>query len=296
MRVTQGMISNNSLNTISNSYSRLNDLYDEMSTGKKISKPSQDPVIAMEGVGNRVDLAQLDQYQRNVNTGMTWTTAADDALNDATTSIQRMRELLVQASNDTNTATDRTAIADELNQLIQHYQVIGNTKVGDQYIFNGTNTTKQPIDPTATPPQYPISTGYVPFMLQVGNGIQVEVSTNGGKIFDQNIFDTLNQMVTQLRDPSTTNTSITNMLTQIDNINTSVLRTRTDIGARADRVDMVSDRLRAQQTLATKVMSDNEDADTTKVIVDLKEQETIHTAALEVGARIMQPSLMDFLK
>jgi flagellar hook-associated protein 3 FlgL len=71
---------------------------------------------------------------------------------------------------------------------------------------------------------------------------------------------------------------------------------RAELGARADRVAMIDDRLGSQNTIATKILSDNEDADLEKVIMNLKIQESVHRAALATGARIMQPTLMDFLR
>jgi len=76
----------------------------------------------------------------------------------------------------------------------------------------------------------------------------------------------------------------------------NVVNERADLGARMNRVELIEDRLSTQEMIATENLSENEDAEMEKVITNLKTQESVHRAALGVGARIIQPSLMDFLR
>ena len=86
------------------------------------------------------------------------------------------------------------------------------------------------------------------------------------------------------------------LLTRLDNVMNTMSAERSELGARSNRLDMVESRLDQQEVTATQVLSDNEDVDMEKVIMDLTNQESVQRAALSVGARIIQPSLMDFLK
>ncbi len=78
----------------------------------------------------------------------------------------------------------------------------------------------------------------------------------------------------------------------IDNI----LTARSEIGAKANRIEMTMSRLDAAEQSYTKVLSDTEDADMAEVIIRLKEQENVYNATLAAGARIIQPTLVDFLR
>ena len=146
MRVTQGMLSNNSVRYLSSSYNRLSELNDQMTSGKKISKPSDDPVVAMNGMRYRSQVKEITQFKRNLNEGFSWLDNADSALNETGEALQRIRELTVQASNDSYESSERVKIADEIESLQEHLLSLADTKVGDTYIFSGTDTDKTPIN------------------------------------------------------------------------------------------------------------------------------------------------------
>ncbi len=136
MRVTQNMISNNFLNNLSNSYNRLDKLMEQAYTGKKVSRPSDDPVVAMKGMNYRTELTEIQQFQRNTAEMHSWMDNSDDALDKTTLALQRLRELAVQANNDTYEEGPRANIAQEVKQLREHLVDIANTKVNNKYIFN----------------------------------------------------------------------------------------------------------------------------------------------------------------
>ncbi|WP_430510013.1 flagellar hook-associated protein FlgL [Gottfriedia solisilvae] len=303
MRVTQTMISNNMLRNLGSSYSKLDKYNEQLASGKKISRPSDDPVIAMKGIYYRSDVTQVEQYKRNLSEGYMWIESSDDALDKVTQSLQRMRELTVKGVTETNSVESRQAIASEIKQLITHLGSLGNTQVGDKYIFNGLNTTQQPVNMnvnTAADGQisltgtFPNGTTYNAFNVQVSRGVNVSVNTDPNNIFDLN---TLNKLASIHNGLQTNDTAtIEAGIPDLDAILNSVLTARTQIGATQNRIEMIDDRLGTQEIIANRIMSENEDADIEKVITNLKTQESVHNAALGVGARIIQPSLLDFLR
>src|SRR4051794_5109669 len=140
------MLINNNIKYLSQNYNRLSKLNEQMMTGKKISKPSDDPVVAMNGMHYRSQVAEITQFKRNLNEGFNWLENADSTLNETGQVLQRIRELTVQASNDSNDVTARGSIADEIGSLQEHLVALAETKVGDTYIFSGTDTDKKPIN------------------------------------------------------------------------------------------------------------------------------------------------------
>ncbi|MBA2871317.1 flagellar hook-associated protein 3 FlgL [Anoxybacillus calidus] len=303
MRVTQGMLTGNMLRNLSASYARLGKYQDQLATGKKINRPSDDPVIAMKGMIYRTNLTEVEQYKRNFSEAYSWIENSDAALDKATQALQRIRELVVQASSDTYEASQRESIAQEIQQLTDHLVSIANTKVGDKYIFNGTDTLIQPVDLNVVPPKLP-STGEV--KIELSKGIYISVNVDPTKVFNYDntattangngLFSDLKFLNNDLNDATKSGKDINQYLGYIDKHINSLLSARAELGARLNRVELMEERIDQQEVIANRILSDNEDADIERVITDLKTQESVHRAALGVGARIIQPTLLDFLR
>src|SRR5699024_10896718 len=101
MRVTQNMLSNNMLRHLMNSQSKMDKYLEQLYTGKKIRRPSDDPAIAMKGMNYRTQVIEVEQYKRNTAEVHNWMDNSESALNEAIQTMQRIRELAVQASNST---------------------------------------------------------------------------------------------------------------------------------------------------------------------------------------------------
>ncbi len=297
MRVTQNMVSSQMLRNISNSYQQLSNSQQELSSGKKISKPSDDPVVASQGIAYRTDVAQVTQYTRNIDTANQWTQSSDSALNEANSVLQRVRELTVQASSDTATASDRKSIKSEVDQLTQQLSVIANTQVAGKYIFNGVNTGTPPttFDPTqgtvnvaATSPK----TDKV--LLDVNQGVNVQVNVQPGTVFSQSLFDDLHQLSQDLGN-GTGGQTLSGQIATIDSHINTLSSTQSDLGARENRISLITTRLQDQQQIAQNIMSKNEDADFETTLVNYQQQQATYTAALSVGAKSIQKTLVDFL-
>lgn len=291
MRVTQSMLSNNMLRNLSSSYNKMGTLQEQITSGKKITRPSQDPVVAIKGIGYRTDLGKVEQYQRNLGEVHNWLDSSDDALDKVGLALHRVQELVIDAANDTKTADDRDKIQKEITQIKAQIRDLGNTKVGDKYIFSGTKTLSPLHDGT----NFQNATGVNGTVnIEVYDGVEITVNTNGIGIFDE-IDTMLANIETSLGDGSS-GTVIGNYLGDISQKQNVVLGSRADIGARQNRVDMMENRLGTQEVIVTKQLSNNEDIDYEKSISEMITQESIHRASLSVGARIIQPSLMDFLR
>src|SRR5690625_2611196 len=139
------MLQNNMLKNLFRSQAQMDKYLTQINTGKKISRPSDDPVIAMKGISYRTQVNEVEQYQRNASEIWNWMDHSDDVLDKATKAIQRIEYLAVQAANDTYTADERNSIKQEVEQLQEQLAELANTQVNGKYIFNGTNTDTPPI-------------------------------------------------------------------------------------------------------------------------------------------------------
>ena len=292
MRVTQGMLTNNMLRNLMNSNDKMGNYMEQLSTGKKINRPSDDPVVAMKGMGYRTELVKVEQYQRNTNEVHNWMDNSDAALDKATSAMQRIRELAVQASNGTYSDKELSNIGEEVEQLKEHLVDIANTNVNDKYIFNGTMTDTAPINLESRE----INFDDKAVTIEVSSGTALKANVNGEDVFggDPGVFKTIDNFIAKLNGDSNENidTSIEELDTGIDNI----INARADLGARMNRLELVENRLSEQEVTATKTMSNNEDIDYAETIMNLITQESLHRAALSAGSRIIQPSLVDFLR
>jgi flagellar hook-associated protein 3 FlgL len=300
MRVTQNMVSANLLKNISNSYQQLSTTQQQLSSGKKISKPSDDPVIATQGIAYRTDVSQVDQYTRNIDTANQWADSSDSAMSEANSVLQSIRELTVQASSDTETSDDRKSIKANLDQLTQQLSTIANTQVAGKYIFNGTNTATKPTtvntDGTVSVAN-PNATSGDPankVIVEVNQGINLQVNVDPANVFTQKLFDDLTKLSTNLgngSDGQTISASLTDLDTHLNQLSAA----QADLGAGENRITLISNRLQDQQQIANSIMSNNEDADFETTLVNYQQQQATYTAALSVGAKSMQKTLVDFL-
>ncbi|WEG11246.1 flagellar hook-associated protein FlgL [Pullulanibacillus sp. KACC 23026] len=300
-RVTQGMMSQTMLYNLQQNNSLMNKLQQQAATGEKISRPSDDPVVAVRGMYYQSTLTDIDQYKKNADDGYSWMSSTDDALDQVNQVLQRVRELTVQGQNGTNTQSDKEAIAQEVDQLKDQLGEIANSQIAGRYIFAGTDTSTAPY---GTDPNNPdseatfLSDNEQQLQVQVGQNTPIPINVSGKDVFNNNgqggVFQVLSDIVSDFSssDGSTTSDHLADLDSQIDN----VLQLRSDLGARMNRMQLSQSRLDGLETSTTDLLSKNSDVDMASVYTDLKSQETVQSAALEIGARIIQPTLADFLK
>ncbi|WP_368654411.1 flagellar hook-associated protein FlgL [Ornithinibacillus sp. 4-3] len=296
MRVTQGMLSNNMLRNLMNSQNKMDKYFTQLYTGKKISRPSDDPVVAMKGINHRTQVAEIEQYKRNIGETHTWMDNSDAALDKATQAMHRLNELAVQANNGTYDEEEFISIKEEVKQLKEHLVDIANTNVNGKYIFNGTNTNEKPISMTNGEIDS-IEYNTNPILIEVSKGTSIPVNVDGSKVFGQDFFDKLDNFIESL--DALGNDEVSDIDESIEDINemmNGIVNTRAELGARMNRMELVENRVKEQEIIATKTMSDNENIDFEEAITNLITQESLHRAALSAGSRIIQPTLIDFLR
>jgi flagellar hook-associated protein 3 FlgL len=294
-RVTQNMLNQNFLFNLNKTNQAMEKYQNQFASGKLINKPSDDPVIAVRSMYYRSNLNEISQYKKNADDGLAWMTSTDDALGEVNSVLQRVRELTVQGLNGTNDKSALDAITAEINQMKEHLGEIANTQMAGRYIFAGTDVKNPPYQKgtgefTGNSEKLEVSLGQT-------NSVQINVS--GQDIFNNqqigSIFTVLSNIVNGLNgtaDNSNSDDYLSQLDAQIDN----VLQQRSELGARTNRMELSVSRIDDLELSTTTLLSNTEDADLSKVIIDLKAQENVQRAALAVGARIIQPSLVDFLR
>lgn len=298
VRVTQNMLNSNMLRNLHKSMGTMDKLQQQLSSGSKINKPSDDPVIAARGMFYRSSLMENDQYKRNVDEAQSWMDMTDTTMDEMGSIMKRVKELLVYSGDGAVSSDDLKAMASEVEELKKHMGTLANQQINGKYIFGGTDTNKPPYDETAKAGAGDfVSTNGSPINLEVSQNVFVTSNINAQNIFNypdnaNNMFTVLNNIITELSNGRTASQFESAMSDQYDKL----LAERASLGANVNRVELIAERLDSQEVNITGLMSKNEDADMAKVMTDLKTQESVHSAALGSGARIIQPTLLDFLR
>ena len=293
MRITNQMLGQNLTMGLTNVQDQLNSDQNKLSSGKRLSVPSDDPVGVESALRIDSTLSAVTSWKANAEQGLSFLQTTDSSLNNVMTMLQRTRELAVQAASDTYGADGRTNIAKEAQQILEQVGVVANTKYGSKYLFGGTNTN-QPWD--ASTSTWNGNTSAIKY--EIGSQSYVQINTNGQQLFQptsgQGIFQTLSAFVSHLNNNQQTliNQDISALDTQLQN----VIAVRADVGARSNRMETIQTQLDATNTQLTSNLSAIQDTDVSKVVIDLNNQENVYRAALSVGARIIQPSLIDFMR
>ncbi|MDF2557307.1 MAG: hypothetical protein K0R71_1135 [Bacillales bacterium] len=291
-RITQNMMSQSLLTNLQLNYSKLDKIQRQIASGKKFNKPSEDPIAAVRTMFFKSTLNEIDQYKRNANDATGWLQATDESLDQVTQVLHRVRELTVKAGSDTNDSSAFKAIADEIKQLSEQLGDVANSDIGGRYIFAGTETQSAPCDKTKTPIE--VINNNEAINYQIGKGSTVQINVSGDRVFNQN--GGMFQLLKNITDDIASGINPGNRLDTIDDHIDNVLAIRSDIGARMNRMELNSSRLEGLENSTTELMSNILFVDVAQAYSQLTEQQSVYNSALSVGARIIQPTLVDFLR
>ncbi|WP_237086818.1 flagellar hook-associated protein FlgL [Paenibacillus ihbetae] len=297
MRITQSMMTSTMMSGLQGNYKRLDKYQEQMMTQRRINRPSDDPVGVASALQYRSQITATTQFEQNAEDADSWLKYGDTVMTEVTQIIQRLSELAVQGGTDTVPKDARENIAAEVDQLFHQLVSLGNSQFKGKYIFNGERTDQKPFpdDPVGT--AYKLDTGEVRY--QVGAGITVTVNTLGEQVFGAHgdasgIFVVVNNLKQALLADDTT--GIQNAIPALQkNLETTVTK-QAEMGGKQNRLEFTLSRLGDLNINYMDLQSKVEDADISKVIIDLKTSESIYQASLDTIARIIRPSLMDFLR
>jgi len=267
----------------------LSTYHHQLSSGRRIEWPSDDPVAAGESLRLRAALREVERYMNNSEEARNWLEVVDSALNEAIATMQRVRELNVQAANGTLSTDSRRAILDEVRELSSHLVQLGNSMYGDRYIFAGQATKTMPFD---TAGGYHGDAGEL--LREIGPEMRLVVNVPGDQAFGS-AFAALADLEAALAadDVGALGGSC---LEKVDKGLTDLLDARTKLGGTLSRAEMSYYRLKDDRYAVSKLLSDTEDVDMAEVIFKLRTEENAYRTALAAGAHIIQPTILDFLR
>jgi flagellar hook-associated protein 3 FlgL len=292
-RITQQTITSSVLNNLQGNLGRMQKLQEQLSSGRAIQKPSDSPTGTVSALRLRSDIRRSEQMVRNADDGLGWLGTADTALTQSLDVVRRVRELALRGANGSASAQDRAAMAAEVGQLREQALNLANSDYLGVPVFGGTASGGQAYDAAGA---YTGDTGTI--TRAVAHGVDIDVSLPGTTVFGpaggDDLFKVLGDIEEHLRnDPSQLTATD---LTALDGAFIRIQDGLAVVGARYHQVEAMRDHNEGMKLDRTNALAQVESIDLPATIVQLQLQEVAYQAALGAAARVLQPSLADFLR
>ncbi|MCL2454494.1 MAG: flagellar hook-associated protein FlgL [Micrococcales bacterium] len=291
-RITSQTIQHSTLANLQTNLSSISTLQAQLSSGKKVTKASDDPAYAAQLLSLRGEQTRNVQYERNVTDAKSWLTTADTALQTASSTLRRARDLMIQGGNTSLPQVAKDALAIEIREIRSGMIQTANTTFLGRTVFAGTSAAGHAFDPTTY-----AWTGNPAGSVDriVADGTEVRVDADGQNVFgsgDSSLFALLDRVASTLEAGG----NPADYLDQVDVFSTRIRTELASIGARQNRIEDATTRLSdAGLNLKTQI-SGIEDIDLAQVILQLQSQSVAYEASLGAASRVLAPSLMEFLR
>ncbi len=302
VRITQQSINRSTLSDIGMNLKKMQDIQEKLSSGKQINRPSDNPSATRKILGLKTEDLQIQQFLNNVATAKENINYTSDALSGIHELLAKVKVLAVQAGSDTLGLSERQIIASEINQLAESaVQFSNTTDSSGRYIFSGTKTQTIAFAPTRDSVGNMTAVSYngnnETIQYQIGPRTQMQVNLPGGAFFQDNqFFSTLISMRDALKAQTFDHDTFLGLKKTLDTASDTLSTEITKFGAKLNRLDITTSRFENSQVIMKEMISYAEDVDMAALIMDLKHQETVLQSSLDVGGRILQPTLLSFLR
>ncbi len=323
MRITNGM-NNRSFNyNLHKNLSRMTKIDEQLNTGKEINKISDDPAKSAKIMRLKNDIARNAQYNRNIVDANNYLDVADKSLEQVNDGLQKMRELLVNAGNATYGSEERAALKEELSQLVNKMGDVLNTTFDGKYIFGGDRIDKKPVANGKDVISGNIHLSYngkdgqeitkvemdqikTNLKMEISQGVSIDYGINATEILEfkdkdgenVNLMSVFDNILSNLdkTDQDSYKELITKNLEEIDGALRNVSNLRGEVGAKQNRMEDALERNEEEKFNIKEVLSSIEDIDFAEKTIEYVTASTMYTASLQASAKLMQPSLIDYLR
>lgn len=297
-RVTSASISHSVMAGLQANLSRLQHTQEQLSSGRRINRVSDSPVDASAAMRLRAEKAANEQVGRNIDDGLSTLGAADTAFTSMSSMIQRVRQLVVSGLNGVNGPTERATIATEIDQLKDGLIALANTQYLGRPIFAGTQDVPAAYDTTSG--QYLGNGQAVKRSVSTDGLTSLDVTVTGPAAFSTLFMDgagpgILSRISAALLDPAGP-AALDAELGNLDAASATMQNARSVVGTRFNRLLGIQGAGESRLDAVSAKLAIAENIDLPKTIIDMQIQSTSYQAALGAAAKIIQPSLLDFLR
>lgn len=293
MRITNRALTNNFINNLNRNTKGLSVLLNQLASGKEIEKPSDNPIAVSKSMYLTTAIEANEQYKKNIEDAISWNSMTDTAMDNIGNSIQRIREITVQAANESLTEEDTQGLLEEVDQLIQQIAQDANTTYDGRYLLAGQTNEKPPFEIVDGDLIY--SGDGDKMKVEVASSLNIEINTTGDELHNNGqLSDTLKELKKALLTGDSK--SCGKLLGKIDEDLDHILNLRSKIGARINRLESTQSKNEAETINMKEILSNTEDIDFAEKIMEYKAMENVYKATLSTGAKVIQPTLLDYLR
>lgn len=302
MRITNNMAYRDFLNNLTTNTNQVQKSLNQLSSLKKINRTSDDPLNASRVMNLTSTVAQNKSYSQTITEATSFVNTQDSALGAVNDSLLRIRSLIQSSANSTQGADELAANKAEISQSIGAIVDSLNTNFDGRYIFGGSQTTTRPFE-TVEENGVVVGLSYKgnsdPLPREIANGVTINLPTDGSKLMGNQTTGDLNgffhQVMTAL-DAKDHQTLGNESLTQIDQFRDTISNQRTTIGAVSTRLESAGARNDTEKNQLQETLSLTQDVDVAETYMTYQNQMTAYRATLAMGTKIMQTSILDYIR
>lgn len=293
MRITNNMVSRNSLAGLQRSLRQVAEAQNRATTGLQVERASDDPSAASSIMASGSSIRAIDQYKRNINSARARLDREESILGSVTQMLERAKELGIGQGSSTADAQTRLTAKAEIDQLLQAAVQLGNTSHEGEFLFGGDQSNVAPFSGTTPPFSAAPPTGTR--RAEISSALSVRTNHNGTETFlTTGVLAALDQLSVALG--ANDQTAIQTSLSSLDSAHASVQVLIGESGAASQQLDVATANLDALDTSLRAFKSQLQDADIEKAVTELVGRQTAYQAAMLATSRVMSLNLADYLR
>lgn len=308
MRITQNMMSGIFTSNLRKQTEAMLQRQEQVATQKRINRPSDDPTGMGRVLSGRSTLAAIDQYRDNIKQGKTRLEVNEKNLQLVGDLVKQARRIAEEKGADSVTVEERQFAAAQVKEIFGQVLQMANSKFGDRYMFSGDQTDTAPFQ--VEDPNAPYTVTYKgdagSFRYPVADGVEVRVDADGSNYFgdqisgngDVDIFNELRELIAGLEDSDfeAGSVRIRAAIDPLQDAHTQIMNKRSEAGPKLYRFQATEEYWTNFRTTVQAAIGREEDVDAVQAIIELKNLETAYQSTMAAASRIIQSSLVNFLK
>ena len=284
------------LSALSQTQAQINSDLLQVSSGQRVNVPSDDPAAAAGLVRNADQRSEADQFLRSVASISGEMQNADSALNSVVTALQRAISLGVEGANGTVNASNRAALANEVEGIFSQLMSLANLSYQGNFVFAGTATQTTPyVVDSSTPSGVRYDGNDSVNSVTVGDHLEIKTNVPGSQLFSvagTDVFQALQDLITNLKSGTNIDSAVNEVSVAYQHINTQ----RVFYGNSLNQLNAQQTALNGQITQLAQQQNTLGGADLSRVLSDLVNAQTSREATLESISRTQQGNLFDYIQ
>lgn len=324
MRITNASMVRSHLYDTQNNLTNMSKINQQISTGKVINTVSDDPHKAIKIMNINNEIKYTEKYNYNIDESVGWMNTTDGALDNVGNLLGEIKETILKVGNGTYSQNEMKSLNEDMNEKIKQLADTLNSTYGGKYLFGGSSVDDAPI----TVIENPDGTVKLEFSkdkngqtipntddlkADISSGINIDYNISVGEILNikdgngntVNLLDEINNLSTLMNDIANGNeqtaakakeTLLNDTKGKIDTLFDHVVNERTSLGVRVSTAEKIKE-LNDEDILNIQdVLSKTQDTDVVEKFIELKSAEMIYQASIQVGAKLIQPTILDYIR